>query len=45
MRLALALGLAQRRQQQGRQNGNDGDDHEQLDQSERPDVLGESLHS
>ena len=31
------LGLGQGRQQHGRQNGNDGDHHQQLDQRERPD--------
>ena len=32
---ARLLGLAQSRQQHRRQNGDDGDDHEQFDQRER----------
>ena len=33
-RLRAGLGFVQRRQQHGRQNGDDGDDHQQLDQGE-----------
>ena len=36
----LLFGLGQRRQQQRRQDGNDGDDHQQLDEGEgQPAVL------
>ena len=32
--VGLFLGLGQRRQKHGRQNGDDGDDHQQFDQRE-----------
>ena len=42
--LGLFLGPAQRRQQHGRQNGDDGDDHQQFNQGE-PAVLRFDLHN
>jgi hypothetical protein len=42
-RLGLGLGLAQRRQEQARQDGNDGDNDQQLDQGKPArgrDLLG-----